>query len=129
MLASGTISWKSKKQTLVSLSTMEVEYYMLGITCQEAAWMKQIGQELLMSLNKPIHIYLDNTSAVALSDNPVFHNQSKHINIHWHFIRELIHSKIVHISHIPGTQNGVDFLMKALSCSGHDCCIKLLGME
>ena len=90
MLAGGPISWKSKKQTSVSLSTMEVEYYMLGIACQESTWLKQIGQELLMSLNKPIHIYSDNTSTIALSDNPVFHNWSKHIDICWHLIRELI---------------------------------------
>jgi len=129
MLAGGPILWKSKKQLLVSLSTMEVEYYALGIVCQEAAWLKQIGQELLISLNKPIHIYSDNTGAIALSDNPIFHNQLKHINICWHFIKELIRSKIVHTSHIPRPQNGADFLMKALSRYKHDCCIKLLGME
>jgi len=57
MVAGSPILWKSKKQMSVSLSTMEAEYYTLGITCQEATWLKQIGQELLMSLNKPIHIY------------------------------------------------------------------------
>jgi len=129
ILAGGPISWKSKKQRSVSLSTTEAEYYVLGIACQEAAWLKQIGQELLMSLNKPIHIYSDNTGAIALSDNPVFHNRSKHIDIRWHFVRELIRSKTVRTSHIPGTQNGVDFLTKALSRSEHDRCIKLLGME
>jgi len=129
MLASSPILWKSKKQLSVSLSTMEAEYYALGIVCQEAAWLKQIGQELLMSLNKPIHIYSDNTGAIALSNNPVFHNRSKHIDICWHFVRELIRSKIVRTSHIPGTQNRADFLTKALSRSEHDRCIKLLGME
>src|SRR5882724_8223232 len=129
MLAGGPISWKSKKQMLVSLSTTEAEYYALGIACQEAAWLKQIGQELLMSLNKPIHIYSDNTGTVAPSDNPIFHNRSKHIDIRWHFIRELIRSKIVRTSHIPRTQNRADFLTKSLSRSEHDRCIKLLGME
>jgi len=129
MLAGSPISWKSKKQSSVSLSTMEAEYYTLGITCQEDTWLKLISQELLMSLNKPIHIYLDNTSAVALSNNPLFHNHSKHIDIHWHSIRELIHSKIIGTSHIPRTQNGADFLTKVLSHSELDCCIKLLGME
>ena len=74
MFTGGTISWKSKKQASVSLSTTEAEYYALGITCQEAVWKKQFCQELLMSLNNPIHIYSDNTGAIALSDNPVFHN-------------------------------------------------------
>ncbi len=86
MLAGGPIAWKSKKQASVALSTTEAEYYVLGITCQEATWIKQICQELRMSVNNPIHIYTDNTGAVALSDNPVFHNRSKHIDICWHFI-------------------------------------------
>jgi len=74
MLAGGPISWKSKKQASVLLLTMEAEYYALGITFQEATWLKQLSQELFMSLNKPIHIYSENTSTIALSDNPIFHN-------------------------------------------------------
>jgi len=129
MLAGGPISWKSKKQSSVSLSTTEAEYYALGVACQEAVWLKQIGQELLLPLDGPIHLYSDNTGAVTLSENPVFHNRSKHIDIRWHFVRELIRSKTIRTSHIPGTQNGVDFLMKALNRSEHDRCVKLLGME
>src|SRR5882672_3444670 len=129
MLVGGPISWKSKKQSSVSLSTTEAEYYALGVACQEAAWLKQIGQELLLPLDDPIHIYSDNTGAVALSDNPVFHNRSKHINIRWHFVRELIRTKVIRTSHIPGVQNGVDFLTKALNRSEHDRCVQLFGME
>src|SRR5882724_11823729 len=108
MLAGGSISWKSKKQTSVSLSTTEAEYYALGIACQEAEWIRQICLELLIPLNGPIHIYSDNTGAVALSKNPVFHSRSKHIDIRWHFVRDLIRSKTVRTSHIPGIQNGMD---------------------
>ena len=63
---------QKKKQDSVLLSTTELEYYVLGITCQEAAWIKQIFQEVIMPLNDPILIYSDNTSAVALSNNPIF---------------------------------------------------------
>ena len=69
-----------------ALSTTEVEYYVLGISCQEAAWIKQIFQELLLLLNDPIHIYLDNIRVVSLSNNPIFHNRLKHIDICWHFV-------------------------------------------
>ena len=86
MLAGGPVSWKSKKQTSIALSTMEAEYYALGITCKEAAWIKKICQELLIPLNSLILIFSDNTGAVALSDNPVFHNRSKDIDIWWHFV-------------------------------------------
>jgi len=129
MLAGGAIAWKSKKQVSVALSTTEAEYYALGIACQEAVWIRQLCQELLVMFDKAIHIYSDNTSAVALSDNPVFHNRSKHIDIRWHFVRDLIRSKSIRTSHIPGARNGADFLTKALSHFEHAKCAKLLGME
>src|SRR5882724_7603612 len=89
-----------QKTASVLLSTTEAEYYALGIACQEAVWIKQFCQELLMPLNNPIHIYSDNTGMIALSNNPAFHNRSKHINIQWHFVRDLIHSKTICTSHM-----------------------------
>ena len=112
MLASGTITWKLKKQTSIALVTTEAEYYMLGIACQEAIWVKKLCQELLMSFSEPINIYMDNTGVVALSDNPIFHNR-KHIDIRWHLICDLICSKLLCSSHIPRTHNRADFLTKA----------------
>ena len=128
MLANGPIAWKPKKQPSVALSTTEAEYYALGITCQEGVWLKQLCQEIFMALNKSIHIFLDNTGAVALSKNPVFHSRSKHIDIRWHFIRDLIQSGSIRSSHIPGVKNGTDFLTKAVNRYEHEQCLKLLGM-
>ena len=129
MLANGPIAWKSKKQPSVALSTTEAEYYSLGIACQEGVWLKQLCQEIFMTFNKSILIFSDNTGAVALSENPVFHSRSKHIDIWWHFIRDLIHSGSIRSLHIPGVQNGADFLTKAVNRYKHEQCLKLLGME
>ena len=129
MLANGPIAWKSKKQPSVTLSTTEAKYYALGIACQEGVWMRQLCQEIFMTFDKSIHIFSDNTGAVALSENPVFHSRSKHINIRWHFIRDLICSGSIRSSHIPGVQNGANFLTKALNRYKHEWCLKLLGME
>jgi len=129
MLMGGPIARKSKKQALVALSTTKGEYYALGITCQAASWIQQICQELFMNLDNPTCIYSDNIGAVALSDNPIFHNRSKHINICWHFIQNLICSKAICTSHIPGTQNRAYFLTKALNWYEHEHCIKLLRVE
>jgi len=81
MLSGSPIAWKPKKQASVALSTTEAEYYTLGITCQEAMWLCQLYQELLVTFDGPLHIYSNNNGAVTLSDNPMFHNRSKHINI------------------------------------------------
>jgi len=90
MLAGGPITWKSKKQALVTLSTTEAEYYALGVAGQEAVWLQQLCKELHMDLNQLTPIYSDNMGMVALSDNPIFHNHSKHIDIRWHFVCDLI---------------------------------------
>ena len=129
MLVGRPISCKSKKKPSISLLTTEVEYYTLGIACQEATWIRHIYQDIFKPLNDLVLIYLDNTGEVALSENPIFHNQSKHINIQWHFIRDLIRSKIIRSSHIPRIHNGTDFLTKALSHAEHEHCTKFIGME
>ena len=129
MLANGPIAWKSKKQPSVALSTTEAKYYALGITCQEGVWLKQLCQEIFMMFDKSILIFSDNTGAVALSENPVFHRRLKHIDIRWHFIRDLIRSGSICSLHIPGVQNGTDFLTKAVNQYEHERCLKLLGME
>ena len=128
MLANGPIAWKLKKQPSVALSTTEAKYYALGLACQEGVWLKQLCQEIFMTLDKLNNVFSDNTSAVTLSDNPVFHNISKHISIHWHFIGDLIHSKTVHSSHIPRIQIGAAFLTKAVNRFEHKWCMKLLGI-
>ena len=129
MLAGSPVAGKSKKQVSVVLSTTEAEYYAVGIACQEAMWIKQICQELNVSINELIRIYTNTTGAVALTNNPIFHNRSKNIDIHWHFVRDLIRARTIHTSHIPGMQNGADFLTKVLNCFEHQRCVKLLGME
>ena len=102
MLANGPIAWKLKKQPSVTLSTTEAKYYALGLACQEAVCLKQLCQEIFMMFDKSILIFLDNTGAVALLENSVFHSRSKHIDIQWHFIRDLIHLGSIHSLHIPG---------------------------
>ena len=57
MLAGGPIAWKSKKQSLVALSTTEAEYYVLGVACQETVWLQQLCKELHMNINQPTPIY------------------------------------------------------------------------
>ena len=129
MLANGPIAWKLKKQPSVTLSTTEAKYYALGLACQEAVCLKQLCQEIFMMFNKSLPIFLDNTGAVTLSENPIFHSRSKHIDIQWHFIRDLMCSGSIHSSHIPGVQNGANFLTKAMNQYKHEQCLKLLGME
>ena len=105
------VSWRSKKQTSVALSTAEVEYVALASATQEALWMRQLTAELNGKLlTEAIVIFEDYQSAVAMTKNPQFHGHSKHIAIKYHFIRE----GIVKIQYCPSTEIIADMLMKAL---------------
>jgi len=93
---------KNKRQ--FPLSTTEVEYYVLGHRLSRSSVDKTVFcQELLMPLNNPIHIYSDNTGMIACPTPSPPHDRNT-LNIWWHFVRDLIHSKTICTSHIPGTQ-------------------------
>jgi len=84
------VSWRSKKQTRVALSTAEAENMALASAAQEAIWMRQLVGELNNKPTGPIIIYEDNQSAICMSKNPQFHGRAKHIGIKYHFIREQV---------------------------------------
>ena len=86
----GAISWQSKKQSVVALSSAEAEYMSLSIAGCQAIWLRVILESLDHPQEGATTIYCDNKSAIALSRNLVFHGKSKHIRIKYHFIRELV---------------------------------------
>jgi hypothetical protein len=85
-LGSGMISWLSRKQTSVALSTTEEEYIATNVASREAVWLQKLLVGLFDLELEPTLIYCDNQSCVKLSENPVFHDKSKHIEIKYHFI-------------------------------------------
>ena len=89
-MGSGAISWASKKQPNVSQSIVEVEYIATNATGCQAVWLRRILNDLNKRQEDGTTIYCDKISSIALSKNPVFHGRSKHIEIKYHFIRELV---------------------------------------
>nr|KYP33754.1 Retrovirus-related Pol polyprotein from transposon TNT 1-94 [Cajanus cajan] len=86
-IGSALVSWHSKKQNSVALSTAEAEYIAAGSCCAQILWMKQQLSDYGLSLDH-IPIKCDNTSAINLSKNPVLHSRTKHIEIRHHFLRD-----------------------------------------
>jgi hypothetical protein len=80
------VSWASKKQNLVSLSTVEAEYIVAGHCCAQLLWMRQTPRDYGYKLSK-VPLLCDNESAILMADNPVEHRRTKHINIRYHFLR------------------------------------------
>ncbi|CAJ2645128.1 unnamed protein product [Trifolium pratense] len=115
-LGSNLVSWFSKKQNSVSLSTAEAEYIAAGSSCSQLLWMRQMLKEYSVEQDV-MTLYCDNLSAINISKNPIQHSRTKHIDIRHHFIRELVEEKIVTLEHIASEEHLVDIFTKALDAS------------
>ena len=93
------VAWISKKQNSISLSTTEVEYIVTGSCCSQLLWMKKVLTDNGITQDTMV-VYCDNSSAIDISKNPVQHFKTKHIEIRYHFIRDLIERKMVCLEYI-----------------------------
>ena len=93
-LGSNCISWKSNLQSVVALSTTESEYIAVCDAFKEAVWLQGLLKEAHLISNTVI-VYSDSQSAIHLSKNPVYHERTKHVDVRFHYIRDLIASDVV----------------------------------
>ena len=87
-LRSAVISWSSKKQLTVALSSIEAKYRGTAMATCEVAWLQKLLTDLGQSVHDAVVIYCDNISSIMLANNPVYHSRTKHIEVHYHFVRE-----------------------------------------
>ena len=120
--AGGAVSWQSKLQKCVALSTTEAEYIAATEACNEMLWMKNFLLELGVKQDKYI-VLCDNQSAIHLAKNPSLHSRSKHIDIRHHWIREVLEDKLLHLEKIHTDENWSDIMTKVLPIKKfEDCC-------
>lgn len=117
------LSWQSCKQPVVALSSTEAEYIAAATATKELLWLQNLISELGYDLNLPSIIYCDNQSCIALSENPKFHDRSKHIDMRFHFLREKVNSKILQLEFTPTSLMTADILTKSLSKAKHHNCL------
>ncbi|KMQ88773.1 integrase core domain protein [Lasius niger] len=87
-LINGPVTWSSQRQSVVSLSTTEAEYIAASCAAREAAWIRQLLQDIEESIAGLISLFIDNQSAIKLIRNAEFHKRTKHVDIRYHYIRE-----------------------------------------
>ena len=114
-IAGGPVTWRSKRQDTVALSTAEAEYLALSSTTQEVMWMRRLNSELGNSQQGPTIIQEDNQSAISMSKNPQFHGRAKHIDIRHHFIREQVHNGVIELKYCPTQEMLADMFTKGLA--------------
>ena len=113
--AGPVLSWKSKKQQTVALSSCEAEYVAMSASCQEAVYLGRLLEELLQVSLQPVTINADNTGAMSLAKNPTHHDRSKHIDIKYHYNRECVSNGWVEVVYVASGDNVADGMTKAMS--------------
>ena len=103
------MSWKSKLQKCVALSTIEAEYIAIIEASKELLWMKKFLQELGLQQERYL-LYCDSQSAIHLNKNPTFHSKSKYIDLRYHWICDALEMKLFYLEKIHTDENGSDMM-------------------
>ena len=114
-IGSTTVSWYSRKQRSVALSSVQVEYMVAIQAACEAIWMRKIMVGLFGSHLDPTVIHCNNQSCIKISINPMFHDRYKHIDIRYHHIRDCVQQKIMFLQYIRKEDQDADILTKVLT--------------
>jgi hypothetical protein len=106
------IAWSAKKQAVIARSSTEAEYRAFSLTTAELFWIRMLFKEIDIFLQVPSVLWCDNLSALALASNPVFHAQTKHIEVDYHFIQEKVMNRDVLIKFISTNDQVADVFTK-----------------
>lgn len=128
-VSGGPITWSSKRQPSVSLSTTEAEYVAACQSTKEAIWLRQLYSDIGEPIDEPTTIHIDNQSAIKLIHNPEFHSRTKHIDIKYHFVREKYETGLILPKYVPTKQQEADLFTKALPSSRFKELCNLLGVK
>ena len=113
-LGSASISWMSRKQKSVALSTAEAEYIVASMASCGAVWLRKLFSELFGHVLDTTMIFYNNQSGIRLFDNLVFHDRSKHIDIRYHFIWDMVQWGAIRLQHIGTDDQVANILTKPL---------------
>jgi hypothetical protein len=113
-MGTGAVSWSSKQQPIVALSTTEAEYVAAVSAATEVIWLRHFLSELGYSFPSPSTLHIDNQSAISVAKNPEHHGRMKHLDLRFFWLRDAVHSKTLAVQYIPTGDMPADILTKPL---------------
>ncbi|WVZ52438.1 hypothetical protein U9M48_003493 [Paspalum notatum var. saurae] len=125
LLGTSLVSWSSRKQASVSLSTTEPEYIAAASCCSQLLWMKAT----LSDFGLRIPLLVDSTSAISVAKNPVLHSRTKHIDMRFHFLRDHYEKVDIDLIHVATQNQLADIFTKPLEFSAYVRLRDELGVE
>ena len=126
-LSEGPIYRRSTLQSLVAMSTTEVEYMAVAEATKEALWLKGLVKEL--GLNQGgVQLHCDSQSAIYLAKHQIYHARTKHIDVRFHKIRELIVTGEIILEKIDTSENAADMLTKPVPTNKFKHCLDLISV-
>ena len=126
-LSGGPIYWRSTLQSLVAMSTTEVEYMAVAEAAKEALWLK--GLVKVLGLNQGgVQLHCDSQSAIYLAKHQVYHARTKHIDVRFHKIRELTVTREIILEKIDTSENAADMLMQLVPTNKFKHCLDLISV-
>eukprot|EP00253_Pinus_taeda_P028555 PITA_28555 len=120
-LFGGAVSWMSKKQSVVALSTTEAEYMAATHASKEAVWLQRLCSSMGL-VQEAIRIDCDSQSAIFLANNPAYHSKTKHVDVQYQFMRDMIDDKKVLLVKVDTLKNTADALTKYVSSEKFSWC-------
>ena len=122
------ISWCSKRQSVVALSTAEAEYISLCNAATEAIWLRQLFRDLGFTQNKSTIIYGDNQSSIATANDGKFQSRTKHIDIKFHFVKDVVARNLLDIVYCESEHMKANVLTKSLPRNKFESVRNVLGI-
>jgi hypothetical protein len=128
-LGSGLTSWTSKKQATTATSSTDAEYMAAGLATKEAIWSRNVLKGIGYEQTDPTTIFIDNRGARMLTEDPSFHQRTKHIEVQHHYSRECAERRLVHFVDVPTKDNLADVFTKALPSPSFERFRELAGVK
>ena len=128
-LGTGVVSWSSKLQPVVMLSTTEAEYVASVAAGKEIKWMNNLLKEFGITYPQPSQLWIDNQSCITVAKNPEHHGRMKHLDRHYHWLREQVEYGVIAPTYLPTDENAADLLTKPLSKPKVEKLREMMGLQ